>query len=77
VLTGFNDPLGECIDKAGDVWIVNALAGQILEYAHGGTSPIATLSDSLYMAGFCSVSARTGDLAVASAGISGSGGVST
>ena len=38
--------------------------GQISEYTHGGTEPIATLSDDGYFAFSCSVDAKTGDLAV-------------
>ena len=44
-LTGFDAPNGECVDKAGDVFVANEDESQILEYAHGGTSPIETLSD--------------------------------
>ena len=44
-LTGFSTPYGICADKAGNVWIVNDGAQQVVEYAHGGTSPILTLSD--------------------------------
>jgi hypothetical protein len=47
-LTGFEEPYGECTNKAGDVWIVDDETATIAEYAHGGTSPIATLSDSGY-----------------------------
>jgi hypothetical protein len=65
-LTGFYQPLGECVDKAGDVFIANTLAGNIREYAHGGTSPIATLSDPDYP-GACAVDPTTGNLAVTNA----------
>ena len=44
-LTGFNSPDGECVDGSGDIFITDQGASDILEYAHGGTSPIATLSD--------------------------------
>ena len=54
-LTGFNDPDGECVDKTGDVFITNFLSSNIIEYAHGGTSPIATLSDPGYYPADCSV----------------------
>ena len=63
-LTGFEEPYGECTNKAGDVWIVDDETATITEYAHGGTSPIGTLSDSgAYSAG-CSVDPSTGNLAV-------------
>jgi len=66
-LTGFYEPFGECIDSAGDVFIV-ALAGAsstsstIYEFAHGGSTPIATLSDPGLATG-CAVDSVTGDLA--------------
>jgi hypothetical protein len=62
-LTGFNVPLGECVDAAGDVFITNAGSNSIVEYAHGGTSPIQTLSDPGQPSG-CSIDPQTGDLAV-------------
>jgi hypothetical protein len=63
-LTGFDAPQGECVDTAGDVWITNEYSAQITEYAHGGVSPIATLSDSGYLPLDCSVDPTTGNLAV-------------
>ena len=44
-LAGFNGPDGECVDSAGNVWITNTLQSQQVEYAHGGTTSIATLND--------------------------------
>jgi hypothetical protein len=64
-LTGFGNPLGECVDAAGDIWIVNLSPPEIVEYAHGGTTPIATLSDSGEEPSGCSVDPTTGNLAVA------------
>jgi hypothetical protein len=64
-LTGFNEPGGECVDRSGDVWIANTGGLQILEYAHGGTSPIASLGPNLDFGPLgCSVDPTTGDLAV-------------
>jgi hypothetical protein len=63
-LTGFTAPRGECVDKAGDVFITNFYSHNILEYAHGGTSPIATLSDPGYTPIDCAVDPTTGNLAV-------------
>jgi DNA-binding beta-propeller fold protein YncE len=72
-LTGFQLPYGLCSDKKGNVWIVNDGAADIVEYAHGGTSPIATLSDpGVYPYG-CSVDPMTGNLAVTNAYTTGSG----
>lgn len=63
-LTGFNLPQGMCVDKSGNVWIDSTLASQILEYAHGGTTPISTLSDPGQYPLGCWVNPRNGDLAV-------------
>ena len=63
-LTGFDEPSALCTDKAGDVFVTD-LAGKIIEYAHGGSSPIATLSDPNSSPSACSVDPRTGNLAVA------------
>ena len=63
-LTGFTQPYGLCADKAGNVWVVNDGASQLVEYAHGGSTPIATLSDTGEYPEGCSVDAVTGNLAV-------------
>ncbi len=63
-LTGFTSPGGECADKAGDVFITDSSASVIREYAHGGTIPIAVLSDAGYEPWGCSVDPTSGDLAV-------------
>jgi hypothetical protein len=63
-LTGLPDPQGECVDTKGDVFFTTFSSEEILEYAHGGTSPIATLSNpGQYMEG-CSFDRTTGNLAV-------------
>jgi hypothetical protein len=63
-LTGFQGPQAECVDNAGNVWITNEQPPSIIEYAHGGTTPIATLSDANEDPLDCSVNPKTGDLAV-------------
>jgi hypothetical protein len=63
-LTGFNEPYGMCADKAGNVYVTNMQAKNILEYAHGGTTPINTINDAYGDPGGCSVNPQTGDLAV-------------
>ena len=63
-LTGFSNPQGECVDKAGNVWVTSTSASQIVEYAHGATTPIATLNDPGQYPVGCSVDAKTGNLAV-------------
>lgn len=66
-LTGLSFPTGECVDKAGDVWIVEEGTNDIVEYAHGGSVPIATLTDPNNAPEGCSVDPTTGNLAVANA----------
>jgi hypothetical protein len=63
-LSGFRRAAGECVDKAGDVWITSYVSQEIVEYAHGGTMPIATLSDPDEYPISCSVDPTTGNLAV-------------
>ncbi len=67
-----NSPFGECVDKAGDVFVADfggdTGTAAILEYAHGGTMPIATLSDPGYYPETCSVDPTTGNLAVTNDG---------
>jgi hypothetical protein len=76
-LTGFNAPQGECVDAGGDVWITNLQGANVVEYAHGGQSLIATLSDAGEFPEGCAVNKMTGDLAVSNlSGTSGPGGVS-
>ena len=61
-LTGFSEPRGVCLNKAGDVWITNAGDSNLLEYAPGGTTPIGSLNDPGEFPVDCSVNATTGDL---------------
>jgi len=73
-LTGLGEPQGECVDKKGDVFFTTFASEEIIEYAHGGTSPINTLSNpGEYMEG-CSVDKTTGNLAVVDFEPSGGGG---
>lgn len=63
-LTGFQDPAGECVDASGDVFVANTGASDVIEYAHGGTMPKATLKDSGFFPVGCSIDPTTGNLAV-------------
>jgi hypothetical protein len=71
-LTGFIEPFGECTDPAGDVFITDKNSssgtGTIYEYAHGGTTPIAVLSDPEVALG-CAIDPTTGNLAVSGGGV--------
>jgi hypothetical protein len=57
---------GDCSDSTGDVFVTNNT--EVLEYAHGGTSPIATLSLPGDYAAGCSIDPSTGNLAVVFSG---------
>lgn len=70
VLTSFDQPMGECVDAGGDVYITDETAETIVEYAHGGDKPIKTLDDSPYSPYECAVDPATGNLAVANYGSS-------
>lgn len=64
-LKGFEQPLGECVDKSGNVWVANFGAQELDKYAHGGTKRIATLKMDAYHTPYgCAVDLATGDLAV-------------
>ncbi len=63
-LTGLVAPAGLCTDKNGDVFVANEGALNVVEYAHGGTTPIATLSTLNGLPLGCAVDPTTGNLAV-------------
>jgi hypothetical protein len=63
-LSGFDEPQGECVDKAGDVYIASTGSSQIMEYAHGGKKPLRYLSLPGQDPGSCAVDLKSGDLAV-------------
>ncbi|HEX3369454.1 MAG TPA: hypothetical protein VHS56_07765 [Candidatus Cybelea sp.] len=53
-----------CTDSTGNIWIPSFAASEIVEFAHGGVSPILTLSDPNERPVDCSVDPTTGNLAV-------------
>lgn len=63
VLKGFSAVHYECVDAAGNVFIANGSANELLEYAHGGTAPIKTYHEPGFTHG-CSIDPTTGNLAV-------------
>ena len=71
-LTGFAKPGGQCVDRAGDVFITDFAARTVMEFAHGGKKPMQTLSTA-GSPNACSV-APNGDLAVANNNNATSGG---
>jgi hypothetical protein len=70
-ITGLSNPSGLCADTSGNVWAVtvtSAGAGTLLEYSHGGTSPIASLAIPGTDPFGCAVDPVTGNVAVTSSG---------
>jgi hypothetical protein len=64
-LTGFIQPLFDCADNSGNVWISDyGPSGTLYEYAHGGTTPINQITHLSYPYA-CAVNRQNGDLAVA------------
>jgi hypothetical protein len=59
----FQDVFGECLDKSGDIFVVDYYYG-VYEYAHGGTTPIASLYNQAGRSIGCSVDPTTGNLAI-------------
>lgn len=65
-LSYFDAPAAECVDGKGDVFVADSSGNDIVEFAHGGTAPIATLADPGDFPFDCSVDPKTGNLAVTS-----------
>jgi hypothetical protein len=63
-LSGFKVPQGVCVDAKDNVWIANTARSQMVEFAHGGLKPIATLEDKGEYPVGCAIDGTTGDLAV-------------
>lgn len=64
-LSGFSHPRAACTDAAGNVFIANTGAHDVVEYAHGGSQPQRTLTDGNYDPAYCAADPLTGNLAVA------------
>ncbi|MGA8574323.1 MAG: hypothetical protein WB609_01390 [Candidatus Cybelea sp.] len=63
------DPVGLCVDRTGNVWIVNSASSTIVEYAHGSKKRKATLQDyGLQNLLGCAVDPLNGNLAVTELG---------
>jgi hypothetical protein len=62
---GFRSPNGLCSDRFGDVFVTDWQYQRVLEFAHGGTSPIKTFWYYNWAPADCSVDPVTGNLAVA------------
>src|SRR5579863_5508755 len=66
VLNGIKNPQHLCSDTSGNVFIPEGTESKVLEYAHAGTTPIATFNDA-HSPHACSVDRVTGNLAVVDA----------
>jgi hypothetical protein len=64
-LEGLDGPQGVCSDPAGNVFVTVSYTENVVEYAHGGTEPIATLGDYGYSPLGCAIDPVSGNLAVA------------
>ncbi len=65
-LTGIPEAQGMCTAKRlkGKWWVVATGSNQVFEFAHGGTSPLATLDVTAGAPASCAVDPATGNLAV-------------
>ncbi len=64
-LSKFSNPSAECVDAHGNVFITDL--GNVYEYPHGGSKPIAVIRDKEGSPTGCSVDPGTGNLAVVNA----------
>jgi hypothetical protein len=64
-LNGFYEIGGVCVDKHSDIFVVDAGGGKIVEYAHGGKTPIQTPDSPESNPTGCAIDPGTGNLAVA------------
>jgi hypothetical protein len=60
----YGSPAGLCVDKKGHIFVTEYNGQEVLEFAHGGTTPIASLYDPGQPIG-CAIDPTTGNLAVA------------
>jgi hypothetical protein len=65
-LTGFNQPINDCADTAGNVYIVDSQDHQVRAYKHGSKSAFRVLSVGENIPIGCALDPTTGNLAVAS-----------
>jgi hypothetical protein len=65
-----SEPAALCVDKAQNVWVTLS-SNVLLEYAHGATSPFASLGSPKIDPLNCAVDPRSGDLAVSGYGDNG------
>jgi hypothetical protein len=63
-ITGLSFPYGQCVDHNGNVYVVDNDTSRIYEYAHGGTTPVATAKDKFGKPDGCAVDRTSGDVAI-------------
>ncbi|HEY1656592.1 MAG TPA: hypothetical protein VGF86_15925 [Candidatus Tumulicola sp.] len=63
-ITGMSTPYGSCVDRKQNVYVADGVTDDIVEFAHGGTTPIGTLADTHGMPFACAINPANGDLAV-------------
>jgi NHL repeat len=64
VLTGFNEPWGLCSDRDGNIFVADVWNYRVVEYAHGGSSPIQKMHRQNAHPISCSVDPSSNRLAV-------------
>src|ERR1700722_13518776 len=70
-ISGVTDPQGECAqNRKKAFWVASAGEDEIKEFAYGGGSPIATLSESAGEPAGCAIHPKTDDMAVTILGTS-------
>ena len=73
-LAGFKLNEGLCVDANADVFVTDAFASNIKEYAHGSITPKTTVKDPGYEPLGCAIDPTTGNLAVSNLQPSSGGG---
>jgi hypothetical protein len=60
-LKGFTQPMGECVDTSGNLYVTDEGASKIFEYAHGKSKPIQTIDTTPYKPYGCAANLHGGD----------------
>jgi hypothetical protein len=59
-LKGFSQPMGECVDLSGNIYVTDQTAMKIYEFAHGKSKPIQTMDTSPYAPYGCAANLHGG-----------------
>jgi hypothetical protein len=60
MLKGFTQPMGECVDLGGNLYVTDQAAMKIYEFAHGKSQPIQTMDTSPYAPYGCAANLHGG-----------------